>query len=78
MVIYFFPIFTRLAYQNVFLNLGVAILLLVAVALYILDVVGTLWIWSPTNMPPSLLGSSPAFDFVWLCHLRDRDPTHDS
>ena len=30
----FFPIFTRFAYQNDFLNLGVAILLLVAVALY--------------------------------------------
>ena len=30
----FFPIFTRFAYQNDFLNLGEAILLLVAVALY--------------------------------------------
>ena len=31
---------------------------------YILDVVGTFWIWSSTNMPRSLLGSSRAFDFV--------------
>ena len=30
----YFPIFTKLAYQNDILNLGVAILLLVAVALY--------------------------------------------
>ena len=34
----FFPIFTRLAYQNDFLNLGVAILLLVAVALYFIRI----------------------------------------
>ena len=38
---------------------------------YILDVVGKFWIWSSTNMPRSLLGSSRAFDFVWLCHLCD-------
>ena len=48
---------------------------------YILDVVGTFWIWSSTNMPRSrlpALGSSRAFDFVWLCHLCDlRDATHD-
>ena len=31
---------------------------------YILDVVGTFWIWSSTNMPGSLLGLSRAFDFV--------------
>ena len=31
---------------------------------YILDVVGTFWIWSSTHMPRSLLGSSRAFDFV--------------
>ena len=31
---------------------------------YILDVVGTLWIWSSTNMPRSLFGWSRAFDFV--------------
>ena len=34
----FFPIFTRLAYENDFLNLGVAILLLVAVALHLSSV----------------------------------------
>ena len=31
---------------------------------YILDVVGTFWIWSSTNIPRSLLGSSGAFDCV--------------
>ena len=37
---------------------------------YILDVVGTFWIWSSTNVPGSLLQSVGLFPRLWLCLTR--------
>ena len=68
MVNYFFLIFTRFAYQNDFFILGVAILLLVVIALYLFPLsVSRLNLSSITTVGNSLLlVNSPSLGLVFL------------